>query len=251
MSLEDLIVSDGGQSGGEQAGGSAQGEPTGGTVEGGKNSGTDTTPAVSPELEQARLEAEQYRQLSDRLLGMIGQPIESQQGEVDNEALIAEFEKDPQAFIAKVASQAIQNHPDLVEAKETVEELAAREARQALAAEVEDYEQVLASGEFKQYIQENPTVGRLLVEANAANDAKTVAGILKLYKSLSGGSQEQTSGGTAQRRDPANSSRSTGGTSGGKIFSREAIKRLIVENPQEYARLQGEIDRAYKEGRVR
>lgn len=249
MSIEDLVIDGGSQP--VEPGGVAQGEQAaaGNIDEGSQN---QQQPNVDPALEQAILEAEQYRQLSDRLLGMIGEVPGNQNKEVDNEELIAEFEKDPQAFIARVASEAVKNHPDLVQAKETVEEIAAREARQALASEVEDYEKILASNEFKQYVQSNPTVGRLLVEANQSNDAQTVAGILKMYKATIGAAgSESSSGGTRQQRDPANSSRSTGGTSGGKIFSREAIKKLIVENPQEYARLQGEIDRAYAEGRVR
>ena len=244
MSLEDLIVDNPGDVGG--GGEPAQDQqPEGDTGAGDESKGGNNPP---PELEQALREAEQYRQLSDRLLGLVGKPQQGGVSEKDNEALIEEFEKDPQAFIAKVARDAVKNLPDIQKTKETLDEIAAKEARSTLASEVEDYEAVLTSDGFKAYIQGNPTLGRFLVEANEANDAATVASILKAYKATQGATG---SGGDKGKRDPANSSRSTGGTAGGKIFSREAIKKLIVENPQEYARLQGEIDLAYKEGRVK
>lgn len=205
-------------------------------------------------LERAIAEAQQYRELSDRLLGLVGKPLDIDPETSDPEELIAEFEKDPHAFIGRIVQQTLESHPALKEAQETASELAAKEARQALATEVEDYEDILKSEGFRRYVQENPTVGRLLVEANEENDARTVAGILKMYKQAAGGGGEDKEAQSVKRKDPAAVSKSAAGGSGGgtgKIFSRDAIKRLIVENPAEYARLQEEIDRAYAEGRVR
>lgn len=49
---------------------------------------------------------------------------------------------------------------------------------------------------------------------------------------------------------PATESPSAARSSGGRTFTREQIRGLLATNPKEYARLEGEISKAYQEGRV-
>ena len=248
MALEDLLAPD--QTPPQPSGGGSNPAPQPGTPEYDNPQEAEADLAmIQQQLDAVKGEASQYKAMVDKLLDVTGKA--APETKVDNEELIAQFEQDPQAFIARVAQQAIENHPKLKGVTETVETLEARDAKKELKSKFENYEEVISSTGFKQYVQANPTIGKLLIEANNANDAATVASILKLYNDVAGTATD--AGGP--KGNPANSGRGvktgSGGGTSGKIYSRDAIKKLIVENPAEYARLQTEIDRAYAEGRVK
>jgi len=213
-----------------------------------KEASADLT-MVQQQLAIAQQQVDQYKTLSDQLLNFTVAGAEATQPQ-DPEAILDEFEKDPQAVIRREAERLLAERektsdPATDEVKQRLDELMAKDARESLSKEVEDYTEVFKNPEFQTFLEENPTYKQVLAIANQEYDVNTIAGVLNHFKTTQGG------GNASSKRIPTNSPSKGGGGGSGRVFSREAIKKLSIENPTEFAKLSGEIAQAYKEGRVK
>lgn len=119
-----------------------------------------------------------------------------------------------------------------------------------------DWQGVVQSSDFQDWITASPIRQRMLVEADRNYDFETASELLTLYKEIKKRNQKEEEEKSHQRKEEAKRSATTetgsavGGTSK-KIFRRSELINLRVRDPDKYASMEDEIMLAYKEGRVK
>ena len=200
-------------------------------------------------------EVGEVRKLADEL---IKRQLESKQ---TPDAKVAE-EEDVDWFAEpeKAVRNAVDKHPAVREAQETVQRFKQQEFMTKLQSDFPDFQTTVADPDFAQWIQASPV--RLRLYAAADNlDFDSAAELLNTWKLVKPAPVEQKpqvqavspevkADRAAAMKAVAVDTGSTGNVSA-KIYRRSDLIRLQLEDPQRYMDMQPEIMSAYAEGRVR
>ena len=199
-------------------------------------------------------EVGQQRKLIDQLLESQSQATNTT--ETIEEAVNFEdtFYDDP----AKAVNSAIENHPEIVKARE-VNVLSAQQANLTqLEAKHPDFMDVVGDSNFQKWIGESGIRTELFRRADADYDYNAANELLGTWKQISmiGKTQEVNKAEKVKRqkamRQTSSETRSSGDSVGGKkMYRRADLIQLQVSDPNRYASLSDEITQAYQEGRVK
>jgi hypothetical protein len=198
-------------------------------------------------------EVGEVRKLADELIKQQLKPTEKQP--TKEEETEVDFFVDPKAAVKK----AVEEHPDVVEAKRNAEELRKERAQRTLAEKHPDAQQIVTDPEFVQWIKASKIRLGLFVHADQTGDVDAADELLSTFKQLKPRQQATTS--TATKDDAealrqsslkaASVDASGTGEAPKKIYRRADLIRLQMTDPERYQSLQPEIFKAYSEGRVK
>ena len=193
-------------------------------------------------------EVGEVRKLADELIkqNLAGkaQPIKEEEPEVD-------FFENPQAAVRKT----VDNHPDVLAARQASQEFKKMQIQQKLAQEHPDFGQIVQDQDFANWVKSSPVRIGLYAKADGEYDYDSANELLSTYKQLKGIKAKQTSeAGETQRKSNLKAATvDVGGTgeSGKRVYRRADLIRLKMQDPARYDALSDEIMAAYAEGRVK
>ena len=193
-------------------------------------------------------EVGEVRKLADELikqnLADKSQPIKEEEPEVD-------FFENPQAAVRKT----VDNHPDVVAARQAGQDFKKMQIQQKLAQEHPDFGQIVQDSDFVNWVKSSPVRIGLYAKADGEFDYDSANELLSTYKQLKGVKAKQTSdAGETQRKSNLKAATvDVGGTgeSGKRVYRRADLIRLKMQDPNRYDALSDEIMQAYAEGRVK
>ncbi len=193
-------------------------------------------------------EVGEVRKLADELikqnLADKSQPIKEEEPEVD-------FFENPQAAVRKT----VDNHPDVVAARQAGQDFKKMQIQQKLAQEHPDFGQIVQDSDFVNWVKSSPVRIGLYAKADGEFDYDSANELLSTYKQLKGVKAKQTSdAGETQRKSNLKAATvDVGGTgeSGKRVYRRADLIRLKMQDPNRYDALSDEIMSAYAEGRVK
>ena len=193
-------------------------------------------------------EVGEVRKLADELikqnLADNRQPIKEEEPEVD-------FFENPQAAVRKT----VDNHPDVVAARQAGQDFKKMQIQQKLAQEHPDFGQIVQDSDFVNWVKSSPVRIGLYAKADGEFDYDSANELLSTYKQLKGVKAKQTSdAGETQRKSNLKAATvDVGGTgeSGKRVYRRADLIRLKMQDPNRYDALSEEIMAAYAEGRVK
>lgn len=177
---------------------------------------------------------------------------QQQQAPDTDEVDEVDFFADPKAAI----SRAIEKHPKVKAAEAMTLNMRKAEALAVLKNAHPDYQDVITSPGFSEWVGKSKVRQELLVRADQAYDFDAADELLSTYKERQS-VVEKTKAVEQVERKQAVKAASTGSTKGsGESASRKTYRRsdiidLMVRNPDRYAALADEIMQAYSEGRVK
>jgi hypothetical protein len=159
---------------------------------------------------------------------------------------------------AKAVNSAIENHPEIVKAKEAN----FKSAQQANLTQLEtthpDFMDVVGDSNFQKWIGESGIRTELFRRADAEYDFNAANELLGTWKQISmiGKTRQVNKAEKVKRqkamRQTSSETRSSGDSVGGKkMYRRADLIQLQVSDPNRYASLSDEITQAYQEGRVK
>lgn len=193
-------------------------------------------------------EVGEVRKLADELIkqNLAGksQPIKEEEPEVD-------FFENPQAAVRKT----VDNHPDVLAARQASQEFKKMQIQSKLSQEHPDFGQIVQDSDFVNWVKSSPVRIGLYAKADGEYDYDSANELLTTYKQLKGIKAKQTSdAGESQRKSNLKAaSVDVGGTgeSGKRVYRRADLIRLKMQDPARYDALSDEIMSAYAEGRVK
>jgi hypothetical protein len=175
-------------------------------------------------------------------------PDQTVNDEVEDEV---DFFTDPQKAIDK----AIAKHPKIREAEEVTSNMRKAEALANLKANHPDFQEIITSPAFAEWIGNSKVRQELFVRADQRFDTDAANELLSNWKERAQ-VVERTKAVEAQERNNAVKAASTGSTKGSsepaskKRFRRSDIIDLMTRDPDRYMALEPEIMKAYAEKRV-
>jgi len=193
-------------------------------------------------------EVGEVRKLADELIkqNLAGkpQPIQEEEPEVD-------FFENPQAAVRKT----VDNHPDVVAARQAGQDFKKMQIQQKLAAEHPDFGQIAQDADFVNWVKSSPIRIGLYAKADGEFDYDSANELLSTYKQLRGVKTKQTNeAGETQRKSNLKAATvdvGGSGESGKRVYRRADLIRLKMTDPNRYDALSDEIMTAYAEGRVK
>ena len=193
-------------------------------------------------------EVGEVRKLADELIkqNLAGkpQPIKEEEPEVD-------FFENPQAAVRRT----VDNHPDVLAARQAGQEFKKMQIQQKLAAEHPDFGQIAQDSDFVNWVKSSPIRIGLYAKADGEFDYDSANELLSTYKQLRGVKAKQTTdaGETQRKSNLKAASVDVGGSgeSGKRVYRRADLIRLKMQDPARYDALNDEILTAYQEGRVK
>ena len=193
-------------------------------------------------------EVGEVRKLADELIkqNLAGksQPIKEEEPEVD-------FFENPQAAVRKT----VDNHPDVLAARQAGQEFKKMQIQQKLAAEHPDFTQIVQDQDFANWVKSSPIRIGLYAKADGEFDYDSANELLSTYKQLKGVKAKQTTdAGETQRKSNLKAATvdvGGSGESGKRVYRRADLIRLKMTDPNRYDALSDEIMQAYQEGRVK
>jgi len=193
-------------------------------------------------------EVGEVRKLADELIkqNLAGkpQPIKEEEPEVD-------FFENPQAAVRKT----VDNHPDVLAARQAGQEFKKMQIQQKLAAEHPDFGQIAQDADFVNWVKSSPIRIGLYAKADGEFDYDSANELLSTYKQLRGVKTKQTNdAGETQRKSNLKAATvdvGGSGESGKRVYRRADLIRLKMTDPNRYDALSDEIMQAYQEGRVK
>ena len=193
-------------------------------------------------------EVGEVRKLADELIkqNLAGkaQPIKEEEPEVD-------FFENPQAAVRKT----VDNHPDVLAARQAGQEFKKMQIQQKLAAEHPDFGQIVQDPDFANWVKSSPIRIGLYAKADGEFDYDSANELLSTYKQLKGVKAKQTTdAGETQRKSNLKAATvdvGGSGESGKRVYRRADLIRLKMTDPNRYDALSDEIMQAYQEGRVK
>lgn len=192
-------------------------------------------------------EVGEVRKLADELLK---QQLSKDKPPTEEETEIDFFE-DPK----KAVSKAVENHPDVVAAREAAQEFKAQKARNKLLEKHADMPAIASSPEFIEWVKASPTRVRLFMDAESKYDMDAADELLTTFKELRAVKVQQSKDDGVQLRNQNLKAAAvdTGGTgeTPKKVYRRADLIRLRMTDPSRYDALQDDILKAYQEGRVK
>jgi len=193
-------------------------------------------------------EVGEVRKLADELIkqNLAGkpQPIKEEEPEVD-------FFENPQAAVRKT----VDNHPDVLAARQAGQEFKKMQIQQKLATEHPDFGQIVQDPDFANWVKSSPIRIGLYAKADGEFDYDSANELLSTYKQLRGVKAKQTNeAGETQRKSNLKAATvdvGGSGESGKRVYRRADLIRLKMTDPNRYDALSDEIMQAYQEGRVK
>ena len=193
-------------------------------------------------------EVGEVRKLADELLK---QSISSKQQPKEEVEPEIDFFEDPKKAVLKTVEQ----HPDVLAARQAAAEFKRMQTQQRLAQEHPDYAQLVQDPEFATWVKSSPVRVSLYAKADGEFDFDSANELLSTYKQIRGVKAKATEdAGEATRKQSMKAAQVDVGGSGEsskRVYRRADLIRLKMTDPSRYESLSDEIMKAYAEGRVR
>jgi hypothetical protein len=156
----------------------------------------------------------------------------------------------------KAVSKAIENHPEIQAARQMSEHMKKQAVLSELKAKHPDYLEILKDTGFNDWVEASRVRTRLLIEADKNYDFDAADELLSSWKERKGivAQAAQTEEKERKRQLKAASTgtaKGSGEAPSKKLYRREDIRKLMIEDPDRYLSLADEITLAYAENRVR
>ena len=163
-----------------------------------------------------------------------------------------DFFEDP----AKAVSQAIETHPDVVNARQQAQEMKRTSSLTQLQAKHPDMQQVLQAPAFAEWVKNSPVRMELYDRADKGFDFNAADELVSNFKERAATAQQAVQTETAARQQAVRaastgSATGTGNAGSKRVYRRADIIKLMKTDPDRYEALNPEIMLAYQEGRVR
>ena len=192
-------------------------------------------------------EVGEVRKLADELIKQnLGSRQQTRQEEPE-----VDFFENPQ----KAVQRTVDNHPDILAARQVTLEMKRAQIQQRLAQEHPDFGDIAKDQDFANWVKSSPVRIKIFEQADSGYDFDSANELLSTYKQLRSVKQKQTSDdGEATRKQNL---RAVGvdvggsGESSKKVYRRADLIRLKMQDPNRYDALSDEIMAAYAEKRVR
>jgi len=192
-------------------------------------------------------EVGEVRKLADELLK---QSLSSKPAATEVEPEIDFFE-DPKRHV----QQAVEQHPDVLAARQTAQEFKRMQIQQKLNQNHPDFGNIVQDPEFAEWVKQSPVRTQLYAKADAEFDYDSANELLSTYKQLKQikTQQVESAGKETLKQNLKAAAVDTGGTgeSSKRVYRRADLIRLRMNDPERYEALEPEIMQAYAEGRVR
>ena len=193
-------------------------------------------------------EVGEVRKLADEL---IKQNLGSRQQQTRQEEPEVDFFENPQ----KAVQRTVDNHPDILAARQVTLEMKRAQIQQRLAQEHPDFGEIAKDQDFANWVKSSPVRIKIFEQADSGYDFDSANELLSTYKQLRGVKNKQVSdAGEASRKQTLKAvGVDTGGSgeSSKKVYRRADLIRLKMQDPNRYDALSEEIMQAYIEKRVR
>ena len=163
-----------------------------------------------------------------------------------------DFFEDPKGAV----NQAIETHPEVVEARQQAQEMRRTTSLTSLQAKHPDMEQVLNAPAFAEWVKASPIRLELYNRADKSYDFNAADELVSNFKERAATAQqvvqsETAARQTAVRQASTGSATGTGNAGSKRIYRRADIIKLMKTDPDRYEALNDEIMAAYREGRVK
>ena len=193
-------------------------------------------------------EVGEVRKLADEL---IKQNLGSRQQQTRQEEPEVDFFENPQ----KAVQRTVDNHPDILAARQITQEMKRAQIQQRLAQEHPDFGDIARDQDFANWVKSSPVRIKIFEQADSGYDFDSANELLSTYKQLRSVKQKQTSddGEVTRKQNLKAVGVDVGGSgeSSKKVYRRADLIRLKMQDPNRYDALSDEIMAAYQEGRVR
>ena len=193
-------------------------------------------------------EVGEVRKLADEL---IKQNLGSRQQQTRQEEPEVDFFENPQ----KAVQRTVDNHPDILAARQVTLEMKRSQIQQRLAQEHPDFGDIAKDQDFANWVKSSPVRIKIFEQADSGYDFDSANELLSTYKQLRSVKQKQTSdeGEVTRKQNLRAVGVDVGGSgeSSKKVYRRADLIRLKMQDPDRYDALSQEIMTAYQEGRVR
>lgn len=155
--------------------------------------------------------------------------------------------------------QAVRNSPEVIEARNTTQQLRQMEAKRTLLTLHSDVGQVMSDPQFTEWVMGSKVRTKLFQQAEKY-DVDAADELLSTFKELRKARQPEITPNVSDeigRKERSQAIQAVAVESGGsgevtrKSFRRADLIRLQIYNPTKYEAMRGEIEAAYAEGRVR
>jgi hypothetical protein len=214
---------------------------------------------TTAELSAMLVEAERFRGKQANEVGELRQSvdklIQAQLAPAQVETPVVEEEIDFFADPDAAIDRKIQNHPDVVRAREQSSASRNEGVKSALLAAHPDMEAIVADEAFGAWVQASPIRQRLLHAAHNDYDFDSANELFSNWKERA---ELATKTIAVDKRERSQTIKAAGTGSGSssqagapkKKYRRTDIIRLMTSDPERYASMSDEIFAAYAEGRV-
>ena len=193
-------------------------------------------------------EVGEVRKLADEL---IKQNLGSRQQQTRQEEPEVDFFENPQ----KAVQRTVDNHPDILAARQVTLEMKRSQIQQRLAQEHPDFGDIAKDQDFANWVKSSPIRIKIFEQADSGYDFDSANELLSTYKQLRSVKQKQNSdeGEVTRKQNLKAVGVDVGGSgeSSKKVYRRADLIRLKMQDPDRYDALSQEIMTAYQEGRVR
>ncbi len=192
-------------------------------------------------------EVGEVRKLADELIKQnLGSRQQTRQEEPE-----VDFFENPQ----KAVQRTVDNHPDILAARQVTQEMRRAQIQQRLAQEHPDFGDIAKDQDFANWVKSSPIRIKIFEQADAGYDFDSANELLSTYKQIRSVKQKQTSddGEVTRKQNLKAVGVDVGGSgeSTKKVYRRADLIRLKMQDPNRYDALSDEIMAAYQEGRVR
>jgi hypothetical protein len=193
-------------------------------------------------------EVGEVRKLADEL---IKQNLGSRQQQTRQEEPEVDFFENPQ----KAVQRTVDNHPDILAARQVTLEMKRSQIQQRLAQEHPDFGDIAKDQDFANWVKSSPIRIKIFEQADSGYDFDSANELLSTYKQLRSVKQKQNSdeGEVTRKQNLKAVGVDVGGSgeSSKKVYRRADLIQLQLRDPDRYAALSDEIMQAYIEKRVR
>ena len=193
-------------------------------------------------------EVGEVRRLADEL---IKQNLGSRQQQTRQEEPEVDFFENPQ----KAVQRTVDNHPDILAARQVTLEMKRSQIQQRLAQEHPDFGEIAKDQDFANWVKSSPVRIKIFQQADSGYDYDSANELLSTYKQLRTVKSKQVSdeGEVTRKQNLKAVGVDVGGSgeSSKKVYRRADLIQLQLRDPDRYAALSDEIMQAYIEKRVR
>jgi len=193
-------------------------------------------------------EVGEVRRLADEL---IKQNLGSRQQQTRQEEPEVDFFENPQ----KAVQRTVDNHPDILAARQVTLEMKRAQIQQRLAQEHPDFGEIAKDQDFANWVKSSPVRIKIFEQADSGYDFDSANELLSTYKQLRTVKSKQVSdeGEVTRKQNLKAVGVDVGGSgeSSKKVYRRADLIQLQLRDPDRYAALSDEIMQAYIEKRVR